>query len=138
MCLGDRQRGAQLVGCVGCESLLFGDVCLEPREEAVDGVGEILELVVGPGEREALVQVALGDLPCGRRHRPQRAQDTARDQPAERDRDRGHDPQCDSGLDEPLVETVGVTFERPGVHVADIVEAIRRRESADAQPRSGR
>ena len=46
--LGDRQRGAQLVGGVGCESLLFGDVCLEPREEAVDGVGEILQLVAGP------------------------------------------------------------------------------------------
>ena len=46
--LGDRQRGAQLVGGVGRESLLFGDVCLEPREEAVDGVGEILQLVAGP------------------------------------------------------------------------------------------
>ena len=107
--LRDRQRGAQLVGGVGGESLLFGDVCLEPREEAVDGVGEILQLVAGPGEREALVQVALGDLPGGRRHRPQRAQDPARDQPAERDRDDGHDRQRDPGLDESLVETVGVS-----------------------------
>ena len=45
--LRDRQRGAQLVGGVGGESLLFGDVCLEPREQAVDGVGEILQLVAG-------------------------------------------------------------------------------------------
>ena len=43
--LRDRQRGAQLVRGVGCESLLFGDVCLEPREHGVEGVGELAELV---------------------------------------------------------------------------------------------
>ena len=30
--LCDRERGAQFVGGVGCESLLFGDVCFEPLE----------------------------------------------------------------------------------------------------------
>ena len=82
--LRERQRGAQLVGGVGGESLLFGDVRLEPREEAVDGVGEILQLVAGPREREALVQVALGDLPgvaviarSGRRTRPATSQPSA-------------------------------------------------------------
>ena len=45
-CLRDRQRGAQFVGGVGCESLLFGDVCFEPREHGVEGVGELAELVV--------------------------------------------------------------------------------------------
>ena len=44
-CLRDRQRGAQFVGGVGCESLLFGDVCFEPREHGVEGVGELAELV---------------------------------------------------------------------------------------------
>ena len=44
--LRDRQRGAQLVGGVGCESLLFGDVCFESREHGVEGVGEFAELVV--------------------------------------------------------------------------------------------
>ena len=44
--LRDRQRGAQLVGGVGGESLLFGDLCLEPREHGVEGVGELAELVV--------------------------------------------------------------------------------------------
>ena len=44
-CLRDRQRGAQLVGGVGGESLLFGDVCFEPREHGVEGVGELAELV---------------------------------------------------------------------------------------------
>ena len=44
--LGDRQRGAQLVGGVGGEPLLFGDVGFEPREHGVEGVGELAELVV--------------------------------------------------------------------------------------------
>ena len=47
------------MGGVGGESLLLGYVCLQPREQAVDGVGEVLQLVAGPREREALVQVAL-------------------------------------------------------------------------------
>ena len=44
--LRDRQRGAQLVGGVGGESLLLGDVRFEPREHGVEGVGELAELVV--------------------------------------------------------------------------------------------
>ena len=43
--LGDRERGAQFVGGVGCESLLFGDVRFEPGEHGVEGVGEFAELV---------------------------------------------------------------------------------------------
>ena len=43
--LRDRQRGAQLVGGVGREPLLFGDVRFEPREHGVEGVGELAELV---------------------------------------------------------------------------------------------
>ncbi len=43
--LGDRQRGAQFVGGVGCEPLLFGDVSFEPGEHGVEGVGELAELV---------------------------------------------------------------------------------------------
>ena len=107
--LRHRQRGTQLMGRVGREPLLFGDVCLEPREQAVDGVGEILQLVAGPREREALVQVALGDLSGARRHRPQRLQDTTRDEPAERDRDDGHDRQHDPRPEEPLVKILAGT-----------------------------
>ena len=50
--LGDRQRRAQFVGGIGCESLLFicesllfGDVCFEPGEHGVEGVGEFAELI---------------------------------------------------------------------------------------------
>ena len=44
--LRDRQRGAQLVGGVGGEPLLLGDVRLEPGEHGVEGVGELAELVL--------------------------------------------------------------------------------------------
>ena len=44
--LSDGQRGAQLVGGVGCEPLLFGDVRLELREHGVEGVGELAELIL--------------------------------------------------------------------------------------------
>jgi hypothetical protein len=44
-CLRDRQRGAQFVGGVGRESLLFGDVGFEPREHGIEGVGELAELI---------------------------------------------------------------------------------------------
>jgi hypothetical protein len=47
--LRDRQRGAQLVGGVGGEPLLFGDVRFEPREHGVEGVGELAELVAAAG-----------------------------------------------------------------------------------------
>ncbi len=43
--LRDCQRRAQLVGRIGCESLLFGDVCFESREHGVEGVGEFAELI---------------------------------------------------------------------------------------------
>ena len=43
--LRDRQRSAQLVGGIGGEPLLFGDVCFQPREHGVEGVGELAELV---------------------------------------------------------------------------------------------
>ena len=48
-CLRDRQRGAQFVGGVGCESLLLGDLCLQPREHGVEGVGELAELISAAG-----------------------------------------------------------------------------------------
>ena len=44
-CLRDGQRGAELVGGVGCESLLFGDVLFESGEHRVERVGEFAEFV---------------------------------------------------------------------------------------------
>ena len=44
--LRDRQRRTQLVGGVGREPLLLGDLGLEPREHRVEAVGELAELVL--------------------------------------------------------------------------------------------
>jgi hypothetical protein len=47
-CLRDRQRCTQLVGGVGREPPLPGDMRLQPREHAVEGVGEFMELIAAP------------------------------------------------------------------------------------------
>ena len=44
-CLRDRKWGAQLMGGICRESLLLGDMGLEPREHGVEGVGELAELI---------------------------------------------------------------------------------------------
>ena len=55
-CLGDRERRPQLVGRVGGESLLFGDVGFESREHRVEGVGELAELVLPAFELDPMGQ----------------------------------------------------------------------------------
>jgi hypothetical protein len=60
--LGDRQWGAQLMGGVGGESLLFGEVCFEACEHGVEGVGQFAELIAA-----ALQLDSVGERP-GRSH----------------------------------------------------------------------
>jgi len=81
--LAQHQRGAQFVGGVGDEPSLGVERHLEAGEKPVDGVAEVPELVVRAGERETLVQVALGDLTGGGGHHPERPQDPPRGEPAE-------------------------------------------------------
>ena len=45
------ERGAELVGGVGDEASLRLEGSLEAREEVVEGVAELFELVLGPVER---------------------------------------------------------------------------------------
>ena len=61
--LRDRQRGAEFVGGVGCESLLFGDVRFEPCEHGVEGIGELAELVSAAREAGFDGRV-IRSLPC--------------------------------------------------------------------------
>ncbi len=87
------QRGAQLVRGVGDEPALGGERALQPGQQLVDGVGEILDLVQRAGDGEPLVQVVRRD-PAGRGgHGAQRAQHPVGDEPAERDRHHHHDGQ---------------------------------------------
>ena len=80
------ERGAQFVGGVGDELSLCLEGGFEPAEQSVDGVAELLELVVGPFEVEPAVEVAGGDVACGFGDGAQRAQGPAGDHPAEPER----------------------------------------------------
>ena len=71
---GDLDQGAlpgegrsQLVGGVGDEATLRLERSVEPREEVVEGVPELLEFVLRAVEGQALVQAGRGDPvePCG-------------------------------------------------------------------------
>ncbi len=94
------ERRAQLVRGVGDELALERERALEPVEQLVEGVCELLQLVVGAGEVQTLVQVGGGDLPGGRRDRAQRPQEPPGHQPTDRERGRGHDRQGDRGGDQ--------------------------------------
>ena len=61
---------------------------LEPSEQVVERVAELLELVVGSGQREPLMKVAGRDRPRGRGDLAQRAQHPPGDEPAEHARSR--------------------------------------------------
>jgi hypothetical protein len=108
------ERPAKLVGGVGDEAalgiqgvLLGVEGGIQPAQQPVDGVGQVLELVVGPGHGEALVQVGLGDLAGGGGDGPQGPQHPTGHQPAGRDGDRQHDRQGDAGQDQQLPQRVG-------------------------------
>ena len=93
--LRGRQRGAQLVGGVGREPLLFGDVRFEPGEHGVEAVGELAELVVAAREPDPVGERS------GRRHAGgvgdarQRSEHPAGEQPpadeAEHQQERQHE-----------------------------------------------
>jgi hypothetical protein len=85
------ERGAQFVGGVGDEAALGLERGFQPGEQVVDGVGEASQLVVGAAQRQAFVQVSLGDLPSRVRHETKRSQHPAGDDPSEGDGDGAHD-----------------------------------------------
>jgi hypothetical protein len=88
---------------LGVQGVLLGvEGGIQPGEQPVDGVGQVFQLVVGPGDGEALVQVGLGDLAGGGGDGPQRSQHPAGHQPAQCDGDRQHDRQRDTGQEEQL------------------------------------
>ena len=94
-CLRDRQRGAQLVGGVGCESLLLGDVCFEPREHGVERVGELAELVLTSLQLDSVGERSVRGHACGVGDARQRGEHAAGEQPpsqqTEHQQERHHD-----------------------------------------------
>ena len=97
------QRRAQLVGGVGDEVPLGLEGGFEPREEAVEGVPEFLELVLRAVEGQALVQAGGGDPPGRAGDGPDGSQHPAGHQPAGQEGECGHDGQGDSRVDQKLV-----------------------------------
>ena len=79
--LRDRQRGAQLVGGVGCEPLLFGDVRFEPCEHGVEGVGELAELVVAAFQLDPVGERSVRGQACGVGDAGQRGEHAAGEDP---------------------------------------------------------
>ena len=73
-------------------------------EEPVDGVAEVFELVVGAGECETLVQVALRDSSGGGGHDPERPEDSTRDQPPKHHGDPGQGDEDDARTEEELAK----------------------------------
>ena len=63
-CLRDRQRGAQFVGGVRGEPLLFGDVGFELFEHGVEHVGELAELVLAAFHADPVGQRSVRGHPC--------------------------------------------------------------------------
>ncbi len=84
---------------------------LKTREQIVEGVAQLPELLVGVVEGEAFVQVGGRDPAGGRRNRPDRPQHPAGDEPAEQYREHGDDGQGDPGVDEQVME-VGCALRR--------------------------
>ena len=102
----DRQRRPQLVRGVGDEVPLALEGVVEPLEHPVEGVGQLLELVRRPAERDPLAQVLPRHAPGRPGDPPQRAQGAAGQQPPRHDRHQRHHPERQQVLDQQPVQRV--------------------------------
>jgi hypothetical protein len=93
-CLRDRQRGAQFVGGVGCESLLFGDVCFEAGEHGVEGVGELAELVIAAFQLDSVGERSGRGHACRVRDASQGGEHAAGENPPAQETERRCAPRC--------------------------------------------
>ena len=93
--LRDRQRGAQLVGGVGRESPLLGDVRFEPREHRVEAVGELAELVLTSFQPDPVGERSVRGHACGVGDAREGGEHAAGEQPSphetEHQQERHHD-----------------------------------------------
>jgi hypothetical protein len=94
--LRDRQRGAQFVGGIGCEPLLFGDLCLEPREHGVEGVGELAELVIAAFQPDPVGERSRRGRACGVRDTGQWSEHPAGEKPPSHETEHQEEGQYDN------------------------------------------
>ena len=111
--LRDRQRGAQLVGGVGCESLLFGDVRFEPREHGVEGVGELAELVSAARKPDPVGERSVRGHACGVRDASQGGEHPAGENPPSHETEDQQERQHDGRGRSEGAQEVGRGWDRP-------------------------
>jgi hypothetical protein len=80
---------------VGHEAALRHERSLQAGQETVDRVAELLDLILGPGQRKALVQVFLRDVACPCGDQTQRREHPPGHDPTQPHRDQCHDRQRD-------------------------------------------
>ena len=105
--LRDRQRGAQLVGGVGRESLLFGDVRFELREHGVEGVGELAELVAAALEPDPVGERPGRGQARGVRDAGQRGEHPAGQKPPSHEAEHQQEQQHDGRFRDERVHEIG-------------------------------
>jgi hypothetical protein len=98
------ERRSQLVRGVRDEPALGRERSLQACEKFVEGIAELLELVVGADHREPFMQARGRDQARGRRDRSKGPQDPAGDEPAEPHRDDRHGAERDPRLDQKLMQ----------------------------------
>jgi hypothetical protein len=109
------------VGGIGHEPLLAVEGGLEPAEEVVEGIGQLLQLVVGTGQGEALVEVLPREPPGGGGHLVQRLEHPPGEQPAQTHRGQGGDAESLEGPEEEVVQGVLTDV------VAEVPDDVRHR-----------
>ena len=91
---------------VGHEPPLAGEGEVEAVQHVVEGVGELLELVVGPVEADPLIEMFLRGAPCGAGDLVERDQDPPPDRPSQHAGHDGGDAEADQGPQEQLMKVV--------------------------------
>lgn len=99
----DRERGPQLVRGVRDEPLLGGEGPLQPVQHLVEGVGELLELVVGAVELDPPGQIGTGHLAGGPGDPAERGEHPSRHGVTEGE---GDDAQAEQGEERTAQEVV--------------------------------
>jgi hypothetical protein len=83
------------VGGVGGESLLFGDVCFEPREHGVEDVGELTELISTAREPDSVRKRSVRGLACGVCDASQGSEHAAGEKPSPEETEHQEEPESD-------------------------------------------
>jgi hypothetical protein len=122
------------VARVGDEAALRVERLGKPVEHLVQGLAQLAQLVVGPGDRDALVQMLLGHAPGRSRDPLEWGEHPAGHDPAEHRRKHEHAREGDEVLEGDLVERVaGLGWREGAVEVAPEEPVADEQEDARRQ-----